>query len=314
MPSPGAGGVQTSLTGMVQGMMAALRRKTRGAPRGAPVQSPGDKNNPADLTQFADQFEPSGGLFAPGYPLPPVEPERLRALDYPVGYNYLYTPRSYEPIGFAELRALAQAHDITRLCIETRKDQIEALDWQIRSRDEKHPKAGAEARAESVTEFWRKPDGTHDFATWLRLLLEDVLVLDAAALEVRKNRGGAVTALDIIDGSTIKVLIDTTGRTPQPPAPAYEQVIHGRPWVLAEDGRVSTKARGRPIFADQLVYLPRNPRPTHVYEIIHSDPAFPPKPRTKARFFLQREIRRSPQISPGVRIVNVDWRVDWKSR
>jgi hypothetical protein len=42
-------------------------------------------------------------------------------LDYPVGYDYIYTPRSYEPIGFAELRALAQNHDITRLCIETRK-------------------------------------------------------------------------------------------------------------------------------------------------------------------------------------------------
>ncbi len=67
--------------------------------------------------------------------------------------------------------------------------------------------------------------------------LEDVLVLDAAAFEVRKTRGGTITALDIIDGSTIKVLIDDTGRMPQPPAPAYEQVIHGRPWVLAEDGR-----------------------------------------------------------------------------
>jgi hypothetical protein len=120
MPSPGPGGVQTSLVGRVQGMMAsargALRRKT-----GAPVQSPGDRNNPADLSQFAETFEPSGGLFAPGYPLPPVEPERLRAVDYPVGYNYIYTPRSFEPIGFAELRSLAQNHDITRLCIETRK-------------------------------------------------------------------------------------------------------------------------------------------------------------------------------------------------
>ncbi len=101
--------------------------------------------------------------------MPPVEPEKLRVLDYPVGYNYIYTPRSFEPIGFAELRALAQNHDITRLCIETRKDQIEALDWQIRSRDEKNQKAGAEERAADLTEFWRKPDGKNDFATWLRL-------------------------------------------------------------------------------------------------------------------------------------------------
>ena len=126
MPSPGAGGVQTSLVGRVQSMMATARSALRRKP-GAPVESPGDKNNPADLSQFADIFEPSGGLFAPGYPLPP------------------------EPIGFAELRALAQNHDITRLCTETRKDQIEALDWQIRSRDEKNPRAGAEERAGSGT-------------------------------------------------------------------------------------------------------------------------------------------------------------------
>jgi hypothetical protein len=81
-----------------------------------------------------------------------------RAFDYPVGYNYIYQPRSTEPIGFAELRALAQNHDITRLCIETRKDQIEALEWAIKPRDERNPKAGAEKRADALTEFWRCPD------------------------------------------------------------------------------------------------------------------------------------------------------------
>src|ERR1700731_751287 len=69
MPAPGAGGVQASLVGTVQGMMAsaraAFRRKPGPAP-GAPTQSPG--GNPPDLTQFSETFEPSGGLFAPGYP------------------------------------------------------------------------------------------------------------------------------------------------------------------------------------------------------------------------------------------------------
>jgi hypothetical protein len=72
MPAPGAGGVQTSLVGTVQGMMASARAAFRRKPppeqrRGAPVQSPGgDKNNPADLSQFAEDFEPSGGLFERG--------------------------------------------------------------------------------------------------------------------------------------------------------------------------------------------------------------------------------------------------------
>src|SRR3984893_9333714 len=108
MPAPGAGGVQTSLVGTVQSMMASARNASRRRPAptpGAPIQSPG--GNPPDLTQFSETFEPSGGLFAPGYPLPPAEPERLRALDYPVGYNYIYTPRSFEPIGFAGWRGVA---------------------------------------------------------------------------------------------------------------------------------------------------------------------------------------------------------------
>jgi HK97 family phage portal protein len=77
------------------------------------------------------------------------------------------------------------------------------------------------------------------------------LVLDAPALELRRNRGGEIIGLDVVDGATIKVLFDETGRRPKPPAPAFEQVIHGRPWKL--------------LTSDELLYLPRNPRPHKAY-------------------------------------------------
>jgi hypothetical protein len=76
-------------------------------------------------------FQPDQGIFSPGYPLVPPDREEVRLWDFPVGYNTIYTPRSFEAIGFEELRALADSHDITRLAIETRKDQIEKLDWKI---------------------------------------------------------------------------------------------------------------------------------------------------------------------------------------
>ncbi len=82
-----------------------------------------------DLTQFRDVFQPDQGIFSPSYPLVPPERERVRLWDFPVGYNTIYTPRSYEAIGFDELRALAERHDITRLAIETRKDQVDC--WMI---------------------------------------------------------------------------------------------------------------------------------------------------------------------------------------
>jgi hypothetical protein len=200
---------------------------------------------------FRDVYQPGQGIFSPGYPLAPLEPERVRVWDYPVGVNTIYTPRSYEPISFEELRRLAEAHDITRLAIETRKDQLEKLDWTIRARGDKPARPNTAARADRLAQFWRRPAGERPFATWLRELLEDLLVLDAPALELRRNRGGALIGLDVIDGATIKVLVDETGRRPRPPAPAYEQVIHGRPWKL--------------LTADELLYLPRNPRPHKAY-------------------------------------------------
>src|ERR1700732_47222 len=142
--------------------------------------------------QFASVFQPGQGIFSPGYPLAPPEPERLRVWDFPVGVNTIYTPRAYEPVSFAELRALAEAHDITRLAIETRKDQLEKLDWAIKPKDGKprSPKrapADAAARTDRLARFWTRPDGERPFATWLRELLEDLLALDAPALELRRN-------------------------------------------------------------------------------------------------------------------------------
>ena len=67
-------------------------------------------------------FQPDLGIFSPGYPLAPLDAEELRVWDFPVGVNTIYTPRAYEAVSFAELRALADGHDITRLAIETRKD------------------------------------------------------------------------------------------------------------------------------------------------------------------------------------------------
>lgn len=219
----------------------------------APVASYswGGAGSQNDITQYRQVFQPDQGIFSPGYPLVPPERERVRVWDFPVGYNYIYTPRSYERIGFEELRALAENHDITRLAIETRKDQLEKLVWVIRSRNEKKPLNNAPARIAELTEFWRKPDGEQPFASWLRELLEDLLVLDAPCLEVRRNRAQNVIGLDVVDGSTIKVLVDDTGRRPRPPAPAYEQVIHGRPWRL--------------LTSNDLIYLPRNRRPHKAY-------------------------------------------------
>src|SRR3954449_2782594 len=78
-------------------------------------------------------FAPSWSAFAPGLPPAPPDTQPVRRFDFPAGYNTTSTPRVYEPFGFAQLRAFANV-ELVRLAIETRKDQIERLDWRIKLR------------------------------------------------------------------------------------------------------------------------------------------------------------------------------------
>jgi hypothetical protein len=204
---------------------------------------------------LAGQFTPNWGVFGPGAPLAPVADQPPRGWDFPVGVNTVLTPRAYEPFGFPQLRAFANV-ELVRLAIETRKDQIERLDWRVKPRGALQATGGGtrgqDPRIATLESFWRRPDGVTPFATWLRLLLEDLLVLDAPALERRRNRGGGLIGLDVIAGDTIHPMIDDTGRRPRgPDAIAYQQVIKGSAWADLTNA--------------DLIYAPRNPRPNHNY-------------------------------------------------
>ena len=189
--------------------------------------------------------------FGAGTPPTPVGPPeaRGRAFDFPLAYNLQTTPRIGEGVGFEQLRALADSYDLLRLVIETRKDQMERLDWAIR------PRLAAashdDPRIAAATRLFAYPDGERPWHGWLRALLEDMLVIDAATIYPRPTLGGDLHALELIDGATIKRVLDDGGRTPAPPAPAYQQVLKG---VVAGEFR-----------RDELLYLPRNARTSKVY-------------------------------------------------
>ncbi|HKT18001.1 MAG TPA: phage portal protein [Stellaceae bacterium] len=191
--------------------------------------------------------------FGPQAPLPPAAPQDVagRQFDYPFGFNLAITPRNYEPTGFAELRGLADSYDLLRCVIETRKDQVERLTWHIRKRAGLAAQAPDAARIAALAGFFARPDQHRAWASWLRMLLEDLLVIDAPTLYLRRTRGGALWALEVLDGATIKRLIDPWGRTPAPPAPAYQQILKGVPAV--------------DYTADELIYAPRNRRAHKAY-------------------------------------------------
>lgn len=172
--------------------------------------------------QFVDQS--GSGWMGPGAPPAPLAGAEVagRAFDYPVGYNLNSMPRAYEPVSFHTLRALADSYDPVRLIIERRKDQMTRLPWTIRVKhDGKRPKS-SEVSAPmrdligEVKRFFEHPTNGLNFRTWLRAVLDDLLILDAPAIFCERDGFGNLAALSPVDGSTIRRIINDQGRQPRP--------------------------------------------------------------------------------------------------
>ncbi len=215
-----------------------------------PRLPPGAVSVPIDAA-VARRVAGPDAWFGPLDPLPPVAPPEIagRQFDYPAGWNLLVQPRREDGVAPEALRALAEGCDLVRLAIETRKDQLADLDWSIRRRGASS--GDGDPRIGRATALLRYPDREHAWDEWVRMLVEDMLVLDAATIYPRRGADGSLWSLEPVDGGTIKRVIDDYGRTPAPPLPAYQQILKGLP------------ATG--YTTDQLVYLPRNPLSHRVY-------------------------------------------------
>jgi hypothetical protein len=201
----------------------------------------------AEATRYVITGVSPDTWFGPLQPLAPMAPPEVkgRQFDYPFGANLNYIPRAEDGISFGELRGLADALPLLRAVIETRKDQIAGQNYAVRARA-RADTPDVSKSIDAVSRFLVRPDRRHSFADWLRMLVEEMLVIDAATIYPRYARGGGLHSLDIIDGATIKPLIGEDGRAPEAPDPAYQQILKDVP---AAD-----------FSADELIYLPRNLR------------------------------------------------------
>lgn len=181
-------------------------------------------------------------------PLPPASEPFTDPLKHQlhVGVNYHWTPRrDYDQTAFQVLKNFAEICWVPRVCIETRKDQMESLDYLISVRKGFTADPG---KQKALQTFFSKPDGVNSWSAWLRLVLEEVLVKDALTLYRRKNRKGDLFGAEVIDGSTIKVLVDQNGRIPIAPEKSFRQIIWGQPTSLGD------------YTTDEIYYLPRTVR------------------------------------------------------
>jgi hypothetical protein len=250
-------------------LQAAPQRPT---PRNAGVFQPGTDSGPnakpPSLVQRvwdAVRYTISGitpqTWFSPMQPLQPMAPPEVkgRIFDYPIAWNLNYLPRTWEPVSFQKLERLARENVIARLVIETRKDQVEALTWNIAPKikqgvEKQRILSSQKEEIKRLEEFFHCPDGRLDWGQWVRGVLEQHFVYDAVALRRIRNRRGDLIGLEQIDAKTITLLIDQDGRTPKPPDPAYQQVLKGIP---ADNYSAYTTG--------DMIYAVKNYRPDHLY-------------------------------------------------
>jgi hypothetical protein len=257
--------------------------------------------------------------FGPGTPITPgaINPVREdgrpdpRRYEYQVAQNINVTETRLVP--FKTLRASADQIDILRRCIEVIKNKVTGLDWDIvlgTDASEKiaatsggdHVRAMAKAREKYTDEinrmrmFWENPDRANGltFSDWLMIALEEILVIDAWAIWPQRSVGGDLFGLQILDGSTIKPLLDDRGMRPMAPNAAFQQILYGFPRAEFTANDDDPSADGE-FTSDDLQYLVRNRRTTSVYGFSPTERALP-----LADIYLRRQQWIRAEYTDGV--------------
>jgi len=250
------------------------------------IQTPGRQANPLPrpATDFGSQLGPAAP-FLPA-PLDPVFDESGRALprlwEYPVAWNLDLNQRTTP---WTVLRAMADQIDIIHRAIEIKIAEITKMSWSFEIEDAtiasimaenncSHAKAAKIARDEyadkvvELREFWENPYPQlgRSFTEWMTEFLWQHFVFDGTPVYPRYNLGKKVTGFEIVDSPTIKVLLDNRGAMPEPPSPAFQQILWGFPrgeyqYTPNNDGEFfNAPGKGNEYLRDQLAYFVRNRR------------------------------------------------------
>lgn len=257
--------------------------------------------------------------FNPGNPLIPgaINPVREdgradpRRYEYQVAQNINITPTRLVP--FTTLRATADQVDIIRRCLEVNKAKLSGMNWDIVLSDDASEKISAESGKDHVRamakarerytddinrlrQFWEQPDRAngYTYSDWLNILLEDNMVLDAVAIWPQRTVGGDLYGFQLLDGATIKPLIDDRGMRPMPPNPAYQQILYGFPRSEFMAPLELEEADGE-FTSDELTYLVKNRRAWTIYGFSPVERALP-----LADIYLRRQDWIRKEYTDGV--------------
>lgn len=227
-----AGSQITDATSMLGALQA---RTTRGIDGSTPL--------PRD-----EQYWALMGPGAPLYPSPLNSPNPAtgqadpRRWQYPVSWNI--TQDTGRLVDWSTLRHAAREVDLISQCIRVRRTEQSELEWDITltrrtieangitsTQDKNELLKKYTPQIARLIDFWSEPDKTNGFswAEWVEQVIHESLVTDAVSIYPQCTYGGKLLSLNLVDGSTVKPLLDERGNRPHPPAAAYQQWLYGFP-------------------------------------------------------------------------------------
>ena len=258
-----------------------------------------------------------GSMLGPAAPLlpSPIDPvseltgrAEPRRFEYQVAYNLNLTQQE---VPWSVLRSLAESCDIISRAISIRTADISKMEWSftlspdaiqriMTEENVSHAKAAKIGRErfgdkiDELTAFWRNPYPQSDkgWNQWISESAWNILTFDGWCIYPKYNLGGKVIGFDLIDPSTIKILLDDRGDTPRPPAPAFQQILWGFPrgeFTASPDSDVSGEyytgvSSDASYKTDQLSYFIQNRRNYAVYGFSAVEMAIP-----AATLYLERQ-------------------------
>jgi hypothetical protein len=217
------------------------RRRTPTLERATSIPSGGNIISPAQIQAIIAQMNRPGkvsdnsDMFSPGASMDVQQganPKGLpRLWQYPLATNTMYPDRAMgnpEIPAFQQLRNLATLCDGIALCEKVWLDLIPKLTIKIQLRpDLEEQGANLKDFQKEVTaysKFFEKPDGINDFHSWLRIAIVEQTQIDALYIYKQRDRAGRLLKLPIIQGDTLKPLLDDWGAIV-----AYQQFPWGIP-------------------------------------------------------------------------------------
>lgn len=244
---------------------AGNNKKALNLPSGGAVQLP---LNDVAITGLSGTIrDVSRNLwFSPLEPIPAIAPpgSKFRQWGMPWGLNINWTPgsegNSALGVSFEVLRGAAEGWDLLRIGLDTVKDTLCSMPWEIRPKkdvgeselDYKKRSSG-DAVLSSLKKFFDRPDGIRPFELWLRRILDDQLVIDAPTIVYERDKSGKIASVPAVDGATIKPLVTDQGFRPRSPDIAYQQILYGLP--------------SYEFTTDEMLWMPRNERTFRLYGV-----------------------------------------------